>query len=83
MIVLETNVPSEVIKPSPSPTVLCWLAAQERSKVFTTTITKAEMLYSVEVLPAGKRRTALRTAIDNIFAYEFAGRVLVSDENAA
>ena len=70
MIILDTNILSEAVKPSPSSKVLDWLAAQERRKVFTTAITKAEMLYGVELLPAGKRRTFLHSAIDNMFAKE-------------
>ena len=83
MIVLDTNILSETVKPAPSSKVLHWLATQERRKVFTTAITKAEMLFGVELLSAGKRRAALHSAIDNIFAKEFAGRVLAFDEMAA
>jgi toxin FitB len=83
MIILDTNTLSEVVKPSPSPKVLHWLATQERSKVFTSAITKAEMLYGVELLPAGKRRTSLYSAIHSMFAREFAGRVLAFNEVAA
>lgn len=83
MIVLDTNVLSEVLKPAPSPKVLNWLAAQERRATFTTATTKAEILFGVELLPVGKRRTALHTAVDNIFTKEFAGRVLAFDEIAA
>lgn len=83
MLTLDTNVLSEIVKPSPSPKVLRWLAAQDRSKVFTTVITKAEMLYGVELLPAGKRRKALQTAVSDMFTKDFAGRVLAFDEHAA
>jgi hypothetical protein len=55
-MVLDTNVFSEVLKPAPSGVVLRWLGRQDRLAVFTTTITQAELLYGVEVLPAGKRR---------------------------
>ena len=83
MIILDTNILSEAVKPSPSSKVLDWLAAQERRKVFTTAITKAEMLYGVELLPAGKRRRSLHSVIENMFAKEFTGRVLAFDEAAA
>ena len=63
MTVLDTNVFSEVLKPSPSQTVMDWFAAQESSRVFTTTITIAEVLYGVESLPKGKRRADRKSVV--------------------
>lgn len=83
MIVLDTNVLSEALKPAPSPTALRWLGAQEPLSVFTTTITQAEILYGVETLPLGKRRMRLLAAVETMFAREFDGRILPFDENAA
>lgn len=83
MIVLDTNVLSETFKPSPSKAVLRWLAAQEPLEVFTTTITQAELLYGIELLRTGKRRGRLSTAINDVFAEEFHGRILPFDEEAA
>ena len=83
MTVLDTNVLSEALKPAPSGQVLRWLAAQTPSAVFTTTITMAEVLYGVEALPAGKRRTRLLAAVENMFAEQFEGRILPFDEQAA
>jgi predicted nucleic acid-binding protein len=83
VIVLDTNVLSEALKPLPSRVVLDWLAAQEPSAVFTTTITLAEVLYGLESLPRGKRRMLLLTAVEKMFAEEFEGRILPFDEDAA
>ena len=83
MIILDTNVLSEALKPVPSDTVLRWLAAQSPSAVFTTTITLAEVLYGVETLPRGKRQTRLLAAVEKMFAEEFEGRILPFDEDAA
>ena len=83
MIVLDTNVLSEALKPLPSPIVIDWLAAQEPSSVFTTAITQAEVLYGVETLPAGRRRMRLLAAVEKMFAEEFEGRILPFDEDAA
>ena len=83
MIVLDTNVLSEALKPAPFATVLEWLAAQEPSTVFLTAITQAEVLYGVESLPRGKRRTRLLAAVEEMFAEEFSGRILPFDEDAA
>ena len=83
MIVLDTNVLSEALKPLPSGIVLGWLAAQEPPSVFTTTITLAEILYGVEGLPPGKRRMRLLAGVEKMFAQEFEGRILPFDEGAA
>ena len=83
MIVLDTNVLSEALKPLPSPIVLDWLAGQDSSSVFTTAITQAEILFGVETLPAGRRRMRLLAAVEKVFAEEFEGRILAFDEYAA
>ncbi|MEO8659860.1 MAG: type II toxin-antitoxin system VapC family toxin [Bryobacteraceae bacterium] len=83
MIVLDTNVLSEALKPSPAESPMRWLAAQDPLAIFITTITQAELLYGVELLPSGKRRSALSSAIEKLFAVEFAGRILPFDEDAA
>jgi hypothetical protein len=83
VIVLDTNVLSEALRPLPSPIVLDWLAAQDPLSVFTTAITQAEVLYGVQTLPAGRRRTRLLAAVEKMFAEEFEGRILPFDEDAA
>ena len=83
MIVLDTNVLSEALRPSPSDVVLHWLAAQEPMELFMTTITQAEVLYGIAVLPAGKRRTRLSAAIERVLSDEFEGRILPFDEEPA
>src|SRR3954447_18666469 len=83
MIVLDTNVISELMRPTPSPEVLRWFAAQSAPALFTTTITMAEVLFGVELLPRGKRRTALETAVSMTFQEDFAGRILPFDIGAA
>jgi predicted nucleic acid-binding protein len=82
VIVLDTNVLSEVVRLSPSPKVVRWLMEQGPVSVFTTAVTHAEMLYGLESLPAGKRRSVLQVALDKIFG-EFHGRILPFDEDAA
>jgi predicted nucleic acid-binding protein len=83
MIVLDTNVLSEALRPSPSPVVMRWIASQYPEQVFTTTITQAEILFGLEIVPAGKRRNRLSGAIHDLFASEFHGRILPFDEEAA
>jgi hypothetical protein len=83
MIILDTNVLSEVVKPQPSAEVLRWLAAHPPEQLFVTTITQAEILYGLELLAKGKRRTALMAAVDAMFDEDFAGRILPFDMEAA
>jgi toxin FitB len=83
MIILDTNVISEAMSPSPHASVLRWLSGQTTSGLFTTTISLAEIVYGIELLPAGKRRSGLLIAAENMFAKLFAARILSFDEPAA
>ena len=83
MIVLDTNVISEALKPVPASMVLRWLADQAPAAVFTTSITVAEILYRIEMLPVGKRRLRLLSVVEKMFAEEFDERILPFDEEAA
>jgi predicted nucleic acid-binding protein len=83
MIILDTNVLSEPMKPEPSAQVLRWLAAHPPEQFFTTTVTQAEILYGLELLAKGKRRSALMAAMDAMFDEDFAGRILPFDVEAA
>jgi toxin FitB len=83
MIILDTNVLSEVMRPRPSPAVLRWLEGQRALELFTTTVSQAEILYGVELLPKGKRRNALRAAAESMFEEDFGGRILPFDSDAA
>ncbi len=83
MIVLDTNIISEPTRPQPSPNVISWLNAQDRSQVYTTTITQAEILLGLAAMPAGKRREMTAAHMNRILAEEFAGRILPFDSAAA
>jgi hypothetical protein len=83
MIVLDTNVISEVLRPVPEPSVLDWLANQPRSSLFTTTATRGEILYGIRLLSDGKRRRGLWDAAKKIFDDDFADQVLSFDSDAA
>jgi hypothetical protein len=83
MTILDTNVLSELTKPSPSSQVMQWFAAQPPLEFYTTTITQAEILCSVEMLPTGTRRSALHAAVEAIFGEDFFGRILAFDVDAA
>ncbi|MEZ2311559.1 type II toxin-antitoxin system VapC family toxin [Paraburkholderia sp. RCC_158] len=83
MIVLDTNVLSEMLKPVPDVRVMAWLGSQPRAALFTTTVTRAEILYGLHLLPDGSRKGALSTAVEAIFVEDFAGRLLAFDSDAA
>lgn len=83
MIVLDTNVISELMRAHPEARVLEWLAAQPVASLFTTTLTQAEIFYGLELLPEGRRRDDLIAAARPIFEHEFVGRVLGFDGDAA
>jgi predicted nucleic acid-binding protein len=81
--VLDTNVLSELMRPAPHPAVLAWTAAQPRSALYATTISKAEIFYGIAVLPEGRRRTLIAAAAEAIFEEDFAGRVFPLGADAA
>ncbi len=83
MIVLDTNVLSEVLRPASEARVLQWLANESRAALFTTTVTRVKVFYGIRLLPAGARRQSLWDATQIIFDEEFAGRVLTFDDDAA
>ena len=83
MIILDTNVLSELMKPEPAPQVLDWANRHDPERLCTTAISEAEMRYGVARMPGGRRRAALETAVDRILGQVFAGRVLPFDSDAA
>jgi predicted nucleic acid-binding protein len=83
MIVLDTDVLSEVLRPEPERRVLVWLDEQSANSVFTTSITQGEILYGIQLLADGQRRRKLWDAATAMFDDDFAGRVLNFDSDAA
>ncbi len=83
MIILDTNVLSELMRPIPSPQVTAWVAKQPASELFTTTITEAEIFYGIELLSKGKRREALLLAAEAMFDEDMAGRIFGFESDAA
>lgn len=83
MIVLDTNVLSELMKPAPVGSVVRWVAAQPATSLYTTSITQAEILHGIMLLPSGRRRNALEAAAEAMFKEEFGGRVLPFGSDAA
>ena len=83
MILLDTNVVSELMRPKPDPNVEDWLANQSTANVFLSVITEAELRYGVAILPAGQRRDRIAAAVENMLQKDFARRILPFDSEAA
>ena len=83
MIVLDTNVLSELIKPAPMRAVTDWIASQPATSMYTTSITQAEILHGIMLMPSGKRRTSIEAAVEAMFSQDFGGRVLPFSSEAA
>ncbi|MFZ2650680.1 MAG: type II toxin-antitoxin system VapC family toxin [Burkholderiaceae bacterium] len=79
MILLDTNVVSEPLRPAPTTRVIEWIDAQPLETLFLSAITVAELRAGVALLPAGKRRTGLRQSLEKRVLPLFAGRVLPFD----
>lgn len=82
MIVVDTNVIAELMRPEPHEAVVRWSLAQAASDLYTTAITLAEVLYGIERLPAGRRKMLLRQTAAEAFT-TFADQVLPFDAGAA
>jgi toxin FitB len=83
VIILDTNVISELVRQAPDPGVLSWLDSLDISDVATTAVTAAELRYGVARLPEGHRKRELTAVIRGLLAEDFHGRVLPFDERAA
>ena len=83
MIVLDTNVVSELMRPSPSSVVTEWVAQQPATDLYLSTLIEAELRYGVEIMPAGQRRDLLLVEIEGMLREDFAGRIFPFDSDAA
>jgi len=82
MIILDTNVVSETMKPEPHPAVRDWLNDQAAETLYLTSVTLAELLFGIGALPAGKRKDMLAQTLDSLMGL-FTDRVLPFDIDAA
>ena len=83
MILLDTNILSELMRAAPEAAVEQWLADQPAASVFISAITEAELRYGLALMPPGKRRSALAVEIENMLGEDFSGRILPFDSPAA
>ncbi|MDR9095483.1 type II toxin-antitoxin system VapC family toxin [Burkholderia multivorans] len=82
MILLDTNVVSEAMRPEPHPAVRNWLNEQSAETLYLSSVTLAELLFGIAALPAGKRKNTLESALDGLMEL-FGDRVLSFDLDAA
>jgi len=83
MLILDTNVISELMRPVSDEAVIAWVGGQSGASLFTTTVTEAELRYGLALLPAGARRRQLLEAIERMIEDDFGARVLPFDRLAA
>jgi predicted nucleic acid-binding protein len=83
MIVIDTNVISELMKPSPQPKLISWVDSQNATQLFITTITIAEISYGLSVLPDGTRKRHLEDSFHKALNDAFKHRILSFGETAA
>jgi toxin FitB len=82
VIIVDTNVVSELMRPAPSEVVLAWLSRHRSEDMATTSITVAEILYGIDHLPEGRRKQVFRTTATEVFR-SFVDRVMAFDIDAA
>jgi len=83
MIILDTNVVSETMRPKPDERVMRWLDRQPPSSIWTTSVTLFEIRFGLETMPAGKRRTAFIASFERWLGDVVEQRIASYDETAA
>lgn len=83
MILLDTNVVSELMRPEPSTAVLDWFGARNADDQFLSAVSEAELWTGIALLPAGRRRDRLHDAVEAMIEQDFSGRLLPFDSAAA
>jgi hypothetical protein len=83
VIILDTNVLSELMKAEPAASVVEWVTSQPASRLFITAITQGEILYGIGLLPKGGRRSRIASAAKAMFAEDFSDRILAFNSDAA
>ena len=83
MLVLDTNVASELMRPEPAPAVAAWVAERDAKEMFLTAISEAELLYGIAIMPAGRRRERLTATMNRWLELGFSERILPFDSAAA
>lgn len=83
MIILDTNVASELVKANPVPEVAAWFARQPISELYLTVVSEAELLYGIEKMPEGRRRNEMAARDERVIDVVLSSRVLLFDRASA
>ena len=83
MLVLDTNVASELMRPELAPAVAAWIAERDAKEMFLTAVSEAELLYGIAIMPAGRRRERLEATMNRWLELGFSERILPFDSAAA
>ena len=83
MVILDTNVLAELIRPRPHPAVVEWMDQQDTFELWITAVTAAELRTGVALLPEGRRKSDLHLHIERLLDETFAGYVLPFDDRSA
>jgi hypothetical protein len=83
MIILDTNVVCELMRPAPEPRVLHWFSSQAAEDLHVTAVTMAEILYGIELISMSRRREALRAGAEKMFGGAFGDHILTYEDRAA
>ena len=83
MVVIDTNVVSELMRLTPEPAVMAWFSRQDSADLYLTAVSEAELRAGAAILPAGRRRDRLAAEVDAVLREDFTGRVLPFDSAAA
>jgi toxin FitB len=83
MIILDTNVISELMRPTADAHVLRWFSSQTAEDLHVTAVTMAEILYGIELISTSRRRDAIRTGAEKMFETVFGDRILSFEERAS
>ncbi len=83
MLVVDTNVLSELMRPTPDPVIASWVAERTTSSLHLTAISEAELRFGLAIMPPGRRRDGLAEGLKRMLRTGFANRVLPFDSAAA
>lgn len=83
MILLDTNIVSELMRPRPNPRIVDWIASQLSSTLYISAVSEAELRYGLEIMPMGRRRERLSEQLEGMLRWDFFDRLLPFDSAAA
>lgn len=83
MFILDTNVISELMRAKPHESVVNWVSSMPLASLYTTSVSKGEILYGIMLLSSEKRRKSFESAVAEMFDEDFSGRVLSFDSDAS